>query len=217
MAGPARFTPAARRPGKTAASIGTEWDRRFGPLLDGSAFKDSPRGAVPVETFYLPLNENWPMSIDRGFTGGYWPDDALTAPYRAQLVEASRQIAEHVAQHGWTNTVFEFFLNGKVYYKQQSWSRCSSPWIFDEPVNAQDFAALRWYGLAFHEGLAQALRRRWRIAHGRGSPSAAISHGPSGSATCSTASSTWTWSEATRSPRTTEWSWTAKPRTANSR
>ena len=36
------------------------WDRRFGPLLDGSAFADLPRKGVPLECFYLPLHENWP-------------------------------------------------------------------------------------------------------------------------------------------------------------
>src|SRR5262249_12555049 len=35
------------------------WDRRFGPLLDGSAFADLPRRGVPLECFYLPLHENW--------------------------------------------------------------------------------------------------------------------------------------------------------------
>jgi hypothetical protein len=50
----------------------TEYDQRFAPLLDGSAFADLPRGAIPVEAFYLPLNENWPINIHKAFIGGYW-------------------------------------------------------------------------------------------------------------------------------------------------
>jgi len=134
------------------------FDERFGPLLDGSAFSDLPRGAVPLEVFYLPLNENWPMSIDRGFLGGYWAEKALTAPYRRDLVEAARRFSEHVGEQGWTSTRFEFYLNNKVRYKQKrnSWDGSSAPWDFDEPVNTQDFWALRWYGEAFLEGVRAA-------------------------------------------------------------
>jgi len=135
---------------------GFDWrgyDRRFGPLLDGTAFLDLPRKGVPVDTFYLPLNENWPVSIERGFKGGYWADEALTGAYRAQFVRAARRFATHVAAKGWREPVFEFYLNGKVYYKKSGWRRCSAPWIFDEPMHTQDFWALRWFGRAFHEGV----------------------------------------------------------------
>jgi len=132
----------------------TAWDRRLGPLLDGSAFADLPRSGVPVDTFYLPLNENWPLDIERGFRGGYWADKALTPEYRRGFVRAARLIADHIRRRGWNDTLFEFYLNGKVYYKRKGWDRCSSPWIFDEPMHTQDFWALRWFGAAFHEGVA---------------------------------------------------------------
>ncbi len=133
------------------------WDRRFGPLFDGSAFSDLPRAGVPVEAFYLPLNENWPAPIDSGFRGGYWAERALAPEYRAAFVEGARRFAEHLAENGWTETFFEFYLNNKIYHKREGWERSSAPWIFDEPVNTQDFWALRWYGLAFHEGVAAGL------------------------------------------------------------
>lgn len=129
------------------------WDKRFGPLLDGSAFAELPRGKIPVEHFYLPLNENWPASIASGFTQGYWADEALTPAYRAQFVEGSRAITRHFQANQWHETFFEFFLNGKIIFKKNRWSNASSPWIFDEPVATQDFWALRWYGKAFHEGV----------------------------------------------------------------
>ncbi len=133
------------------------WDRRFGPLFDGSAFADLPRRGVPLEAFYLPFNENWPAPIATGFRGGYWAERALAPEYRATFVEGSRRFAEHLAERGWTETFFEFYLNNKVYHKKEDWNRSSAPWIFDEPVNTQDFWALRWYGLAFHEGVAAGL------------------------------------------------------------
>jgi len=130
-----------------------KYDARVGSLLDGSAFADLPRKGVPVDTFYLPLNENWPLDIHKAFLGGYWADEAFAPSYRQAFVEVSRQFAKHFSEKGWNDTFFEFYLNNKVYYKDKGWSRCSAPWIFDEPVNTQDFWALRWYGIAFHEGV----------------------------------------------------------------
>ena len=129
------------------------FDKRFGPLLDGSAFRDQPRQGVPVEAFYLPLNENWPLDIEDGFTGGYWVEDAIKPSYWEKFADVSRRLARHVRQKQWTDTMFEFYLNNKVYHKRDRWSRSSAPWIFDEPMHTQDFWALRWFGLAFLEGV----------------------------------------------------------------
>lgn len=134
----------------------TAYDARFGPLLDGSAFKDLPRGAIPVEAFYLPINENWPVPIEPNFKGGYWIESAFKEEYRPKLVSGMRAYAKHLAEKGWNKTYFEFYLNNKVYFKDKSWDRCSAPWIFDEPSCTQDFWALRWYGQAFHEAVAPA-------------------------------------------------------------
>jgi len=127
------------------------WDRRFGPLLDGSAFADLPRAGVPVDSFYLPLNENWPMDHDRAYRGGYWIEDAYPPSYWDEFRAAAGQFAQHIAAQKWTQTSFEFYLNNKVYFKAQrgAWSKCSAPWIFDEPVNTQDFWALRRFGREF--------------------------------------------------------------------
>jgi hypothetical protein len=129
----------------------TAWDRRFGPLLDGSAFADLPRGRMPVDSFYLPLNENWPMDHERAYRGGYWIETAYPESYWAEFRSASGQFARHIAEKGWAQTTFEFYLNNKVYFKADrgSWSKCSAPWIFDEPVNTQDFWALRRFGREF--------------------------------------------------------------------
>lgn len=129
------------------------WDKRFGPLFDGTAFQDLPRSGVPIECFYLPLFENWPTPIEPHYNGGYWADRELSEEYRSQFVLASQRIAEHLRQRSWDDTLFHFYLNGKNDFKRAGWSRSTSPWILDEPAHFQDFWALRWFGDAFHEGI----------------------------------------------------------------
>ncbi len=131
-----------------------DYDRRFAPLFDGSAFADSPRGPVPVEACYLPLNENWPANIHRHFKGGFWIENALPAEYWRDFERACRLYAEHLEHQGWKRTFFEFYLNNKVYFKQErGWSKVSAPWVFDEPTNTQDFWALRFYSQAFQRAV----------------------------------------------------------------
>ncbi|MFO0959112.1 MAG: DUF4091 domain-containing protein [Isosphaeraceae bacterium] len=132
------------------------WDRRFGPLLDGSAFADLPRRGVPIECFYLPLHENWPTPMEGHYNGSYWADRAFPPDYRTAFVSASGQFAAHAAEKGWKATIFQGFLNNKNNFKANGWSRGSSPWLLDEPANFQDYWALRWFGEAFREGADRA-------------------------------------------------------------
>jgi hypothetical protein len=134
----------------------SDWDGRFGPLLDGSAFADLPRKGVPLDRFYLPLHENWPSPMDGNFHGDYWADRAFPEAYHRAFVAAARQIAVHIGAKGWSETLFEGFLNNKNNFKSRGWSRGSSPWLLDEPANFQDFWALRYFARAFHEGINQA-------------------------------------------------------------
>ncbi|MEY4568086.1 MAG: hypothetical protein RLY14_3056, partial [Planctomycetota bacterium] len=137
----------------------SSWDERFGPLFDGSAFADLSRGSQPIDCFYLPLFENWPIPIEPNYQTNYWADKALSADYRKQFVYASQLIAEHMQDKGWDQTLFHFYLNGKNNYKEKGWSRSTSPWILDEPAHFQDFYALRWFGEAFREGVASSAKR----------------------------------------------------------
>jgi hypothetical protein len=134
----------------------SDWDRRFGPLLDGSTFADLPRKGVPVEVFYLPLHENWPSPMEGNYNGSYWADRAFPDAYRRAFVAASRGMAEHFRDRRWADTLFQCLLNDKVDYKRRGWSRGSSPWLLDEPASFQDFWALRYFARAFHEGINQA-------------------------------------------------------------
>jgi hypothetical protein len=130
------------------------WDAEFAPLLDGSAFADLPRGAVPVEAFYLPLNENWPMDHEKHFRGGYWIESAYDDDYWGEFREAAGKFAEHFAAKKWKEPMFEFYLNNKVFFKRDRWDASSAAWILDEPVNTQDFWALRRFGIEFWRGVA---------------------------------------------------------------
>ncbi len=132
------------------------WDSRFGPYFDGSAFADLPRRGVPLDIFYLPLHENWPTPMAGNYNGSYWADEAFPAAYRRNFVEVSRQTAEHFQAKKWHDTLFHVFLNNKVDYKRNGWSRGSSPWLLDEPANWQDYWALRYFGMAYHEGRNRA-------------------------------------------------------------
>jgi hypothetical protein len=145
----------------------SDWDRRFGPLLDGSAFADLPRRGIPVDCFYLPLHENWPSPMEGNYNGDYWADRAFPDAYRQAFVSAARQFATHIGTRGWTETLFQCFLNNKNNFKARGWSRGSSPWLLDEPANFQDYWALRYFARAFHEGINQA------AVNDMGSPSGA--------------------------------------------
>ena len=132
----------------------TEWDAKHGALFDGSAFKDLPRGGVPIESFYLMLNENWPMNHDQHFKGGYWIESAFDDGYWPQFRDAAAHIAQHLSDKGWSESMFEFYLNNKVSFKTAGWEVCTAAWILDEPSNTQDFWALRRYGIEFWKGVA---------------------------------------------------------------
>ncbi|MBM4033243.1 MAG: DNRLRE domain-containing protein [Planctomycetes bacterium] len=134
----------------------TDWDKRFAPLLNGSAFADLPRRAVPLDAFYLPLHENWPGDVFKDYNGSYWADRAFPPAYRETFVKVSRLFAEHFAEKGWNDTFLQFYLNNKNNFKERGWSRGASPWILDEPASFQDYWALRWFAIAFHEGAAAA-------------------------------------------------------------
>lgn len=131
------------------------WEKRFAPLFDGSAFADSPRGAVPIEAFYLPLFENFPGDIFADFDEtATTVDAAFSDEYKETFRAASRAFATRSVERGWDGVRFFFFLNNKRDYKRNGWSKASSPWLLDEPATFQDFEALRFFGRLFREGVA---------------------------------------------------------------
>jgi hypothetical protein len=138
------------------------FDKRYGGLFNGEAFADLPRGAVPIECFYFAMHENWPTTMDSSYNGSYWADQAFPPAYRDAWVSSVAQAAEHVDDEGWSKTRFHVFLNNKVDFKDKGrgWSGGSSPWLLDEPANFQDYVALRYYGLAYRDGMRRARNSR---------------------------------------------------------
>ncbi len=129
-----------------------EWDKKTGPLLDGSAFGDLPRKNEPVDVFYLPFSENWPVNNYDHFTPSYWAEEAFDDAYRKSLGKSFTAFARYCNERQWYQTIFQFYLNNKVYHRRR-FPKNSAPWIFDEPVNTQDFWALRWYGLLWQSAV----------------------------------------------------------------
>jgi hypothetical protein len=145
------------------------WDRRYGPLLDGSAFADLPRGAIPVQAMYLPFHESWPSSM-RYYTFHASTTDypacivehAMLAPpieeaFEPQFAEEFRAVAgqfrNHLVERGWTTTWMQVYLNNKHYYRDPAQGgRGTSWWLLDEPNHRDDWLALRYFlGLARDE------------------------------------------------------------------
>ena len=87
------------------------YDRHYGPLLDGSAFKNTRRGPRPIPFAYLPINPEWPASFL------WWGE----AGYETEFVNVVSEMERHFREKGWTGTRFELFFNHKKRYKAFPW------------------------------------------------------------------------------------------------
>ncbi len=131
------------QPGDTTAF----WDdfaEAFGPVLDGSLFTDSHRGAIPVPGFYLTFHESWPLNCRAHFNGN--PDAELAfsdSPQYAQtFVSVLRSFVSLAEERKWTRTGFQVYLNNKGSLDDPK----RAPWILDEPAGFWDYRALAWFG-----------------------------------------------------------------------
>ncbi len=87
------------------------FDRHYGPLLDGSAFAKTRRGAKPIPYVYLPINPEWPASYL------WWGE----LGYEAEFTGVVSAMEKHFREKGWTQTQFEMFFNHKKRYKGFEW------------------------------------------------------------------------------------------------
>ena len=120
----------------------TEYDKRYGPYFDGSAFKDCPRSGVPIPFYYLPFHTEWPvrMHSPRGdyiFTDGN---------YINGWTKIVGEFEIHINEMGWNRTNFMCYQNEKEHYGYV-------PWNLDEPTRPQDYVALNFFAGMFHNGL----------------------------------------------------------------
>ncbi|HOX08614.1 MAG TPA: DUF4091 domain-containing protein [Planctomycetota bacterium] len=103
----------------------SDWDRHFGPYFDGSAFRGTRRGAVPVPRFWMPLNINWPADFLKFGKPGY------AAEWRA----VGKQMVEHFRRKGWTGTSFDMFPNQKQRFRFVPWDLEEARFLPDQDVH----------------------------------------------------------------------------------
>lgn len=150
--------------GTGAAARVADWtgfDARFGPLLDGTAFADTSRPGAGLDHFYLALSEHYPVPMAEGYRWNAlrWEDhwksagtvqQGFTPAMQQAWVAVAKDYAAHITAKGW-RTGFQVYLNDKYFYKQvdpktKQPGRGVSFWLLDEPMHADDFLALRFFG-----------------------------------------------------------------------
>ncbi|MBM3475317.1 MAG: DUF4091 domain-containing protein [Armatimonadetes bacterium] len=164
--------PVTENGAQTRITDWSAWDEQFGPYLSGEAFADLPRAGVPLHNLYLWLHEAWPARpeghYDAPQVSNQYPlmiaehamrakpvEEAFDEEYKEAFRAASRQIAEHFAEKGWTRTDFQCYQNNKHYYKDpKQGGRGTSWWCLDEPMYRDDWLALQFFAGLLEEGVA---------------------------------------------------------------
>lgn len=123
------FAPRLEGSGKSKHIVDwTLFDRHYAPLFDGSAFRDTHRGSMPIPFVYLPINPEWPASFL------WWGEPG----YQREFVNVVSKMERHFREKGWTTTRFELFFNHKKRYK-------GFPWDGDEVRFLRDLAYFKDY------------------------------------------------------------------------
>ena len=139
----------------------SEFDRRFGPLFDASAFKGTGREGVPLDHFYLTFHENWPAPIAGNYKWNvpkwerHWKvagpiAEGFSKQYQETWKAVLADFDKHFKEKGWKGTRFQLYLNNKFFYKMygrfgKRRGRGTSFWLLDEPTFARDFQALAFF------------------------------------------------------------------------
>ncbi len=130
--GNVKFGPKVTLPGPNAKVDFKNFDAVFGKYLDGSAFEDGQ----PIEAFYLPFNPEWPHKQ----TTSKRNDPRQTESYEACWKAVSRAYIEHFKKKGWTEPVYQVYLNQKPQK-----GRNKVVWKLDEPTDMPDYKALKYF------------------------------------------------------------------------
>ncbi len=120
----------------------TEYDKRFGPYFDGSAFAGNPRDGIPIPFYYLPFHTEWPvrMPVPRG--SSVFSNQSYIDGFTTVVTEFER----HLDQMGWHRTTFFAYNNEKEHFGYE-------PWDLDEPTRPEDYKALNFFAGLFRNGL----------------------------------------------------------------
>jgi hypothetical protein len=137
------------------------YDERWAPYFDGSAFKGLPREGIPLDHFYWPHHEQWPLPINdfysyKGKVDDHWRDappaeKAFSEPYGKTFRDTIAAFGKHAAEKGWTKTEFHVFLNNKPDIRFQRRENEGAWWRLDEPLTADDHLAIRYFALLSKE------------------------------------------------------------------
>ncbi|MCC6365986.1 MAG: DUF4091 domain-containing protein [Bryobacterales bacterium] len=131
------FAPALAGTGRNKHIAGWDlYDRHYGPLFDGSAFRGSRRGERPIPFAYLPINPEWPASYL------WWGEPG----YEAEFGNVVSEMERHFREKGWTHTRLELFFNHKKRYM-------GFPWDGDEVRFPEDDWYFREYGRMFRNAV----------------------------------------------------------------
>lgn len=164
------------RGAQTRVSDWSDWDAHFGPILDGSAFRDLPRAGVPVPVIYLPFFENWPSELRTGYRFHNYPvarteeeyqqiitrhaleaapiEEAFTGEYQERFAAVAAQFAEHIKERKWTDTRYYVYFNNKYYWRRPSQgARGITWWLLDEPNHRDDVRAIAYLSILLQRGL----------------------------------------------------------------
>ncbi|MHC4717488.1 MAG: hypothetical protein ACYS5V_10995 [Planctomycetota bacterium] len=152
------YAPALTGQGADMKADWTEWDKRFGGVLDGSIFDDRQ----PVPYFYLPHNLHWPhgYSHDEKLVDNrlnfradrkLYRDHTLAIKQRPEYLREWEAIGkltvDHLAARGWTTPVYQVYLN------HTNQANANSPWRLDEPYDRWGFRVLNYYARLTHRTL----------------------------------------------------------------
>jgi hypothetical protein len=121
------------------------YDRHYGPLFDGSAFRAGVRKPQPIYSVYTPLTPNWPAD----YLGWGRPG------YQVEWNNVLRDFDAHFRAKGWTNTRLELLFNHKKRYRYFEWDG-------DEPRFPRDDGYFRAYR-ALLDGAVGGSPVRWKF------------------------------------------------------
>jgi len=115
-----------------------EYDKRYAPLFDGTAFQDG----IPLDHQYLPFNPEWPSKFSN------YLDNREVYEKEWELI--AREFVRHFKEKGWDKTIFQVFLNQKPRPNNRI------PWNLDEPKGVADYKALRYFANLTHKVFRRA-------------------------------------------------------------
>ena len=154
----------------------TVWDEHFSKYLDGSYTEKISGRKVPISHIYLPLHENWPMSLKKYYKVKVpemtYPEvvnehmrlsDNCYKDFREGYREGIKSVIcdfiRHFDEKGWHHTEFQFYLNNKHFYKDPVFSGGNPTgicwWLLDEPHFKVDWHAIEYFASILREAQAE--------------------------------------------------------------